>query len=202
MLIKNKKASETPDCLIDRFENKIMSNDGHMIIDDFGNPSKAPCGACWELYTDQVMGGVSRGTMIRETVAGRAALRMCGNVLLDNNGGFVQASLDLAADGSPINVSGFAGVECSVLGNNEWYNVHLRTTETSRPWQSYRQSFKASEVWRTLQLPFRDFTAHRIDTPLDLSCLRRISFVAIGREFDADLSVSRLAFFHADSSCR
>ena len=154
-----------------------MPNDDPMTIDDFGNPSKASSGARWELYTDQVMGGVSGGTIDWELVAGRAALHMRGSVLLDNNGGFVQASLDLKADGGSINVSDFAGVECTVIGNSEWYNVHLRTTDTRRPWQSYRHSFEASEIWQTVQLPFSEFIPHRIDVPLDLSCLRRISLV-------------------------
>ncbi len=177
-----------------------MPNEDLMIIDDFADPARASSGARWELYTDQVMGGISRGAIAWETVAGRTALHVRGGVLLDNNGGFVQASLDLSADGGPINVSEFAGVEATVIGNNERYNVHVRTTDTKRPWQSYRQSFKASEVWQTVRLPFIDFTPHRIDTPLDLSCLRRISFVAIGREFEADLSLSHLAFFRAPSS--
>jgi hypothetical protein len=35
------------------------------------------------------MGGVSNGTMVREQVAGRPAIRMRGDVSLENNGGFV-----------------------------------------------------------------------------------------------------------------
>jgi Complex I intermediate-associated protein 30 (CIA30) len=42
------------------------------------------------LFTDRVMGGVSNGTMVRETVAGRPAIRMRGDVSLENNGGFVR----------------------------------------------------------------------------------------------------------------
>ena len=168
-----------------------------MIIDDFSNPSTASNGDNWKLNTDQVMGGLSQGTIVRETVAGRPGLRMRGNVRLDNNGGFVQASLDLATNGSVIDANGFAGIECDVLGNNEWFNIHLRTTEMSYPWQSYRQSFKATATWQKVRFRFSGFTPHRTDTPLDPSCLTRISFVAIGRSFDADLSVSWLAFFQS-----
>jgi len=170
-----------------------------VIIDDFSDPSKASSGASWELFTDQVMGGISRGTMVPETVAGRSALRMSGSVELDNNGGFIQASLDLSADGSPIDARAYAGVECMVLGNDERYNVHLRTADTLRPWQSYRHAFKARKAWQSVRLPFSDFTPHRIETPLDLSCLRRISFVAIGRAFEADLCISSLALIDANS---
>lgn len=171
-----------------------------MIIDDFGDPARASTGAHWELYTDRVMGGLSRGTIAWETVAGRPALHMRGGVRLDNNGGFVQASLDLAADSGPVNVSDFTGVEATVIGNNERYNVHLRTTDTVRPWQSYRQAFTASYAWQTVRLPFSDFVPHRIDTPLDLACLRRIGFVAIGREFEANLAVSHLILYRTSLS--
>ena len=51
------------------------------IIDDLSRePPLAAIGSRWQLFTDQVMGGVSNGTMARETVAGRPAIRMCGNV--------------------------------------------------------------------------------------------------------------------------
>ena len=69
------------------------------IIDDLSRePPIAAIGSKWELLTDQVMGGVSTGTMIRDTVAGRAAIRRRGNVSLENNGGFVQIALDLSPE--------------------------------------------------------------------------------------------------------
>ena len=68
------------------------------IIDDLSrDPPMSAIGIRWQLFTDRVMGGVSNGTMIREMVAGRPAIRMRGDVSLENNGGFVQMSLDLAA---------------------------------------------------------------------------------------------------------
>lgn len=92
-----------------------------------------------------------------------------------------------------------AGDKATVLGNNETYNIHLRTSETSRPWQSYRHSFIATQAWCTLRLPFSEFTPHRIDVPLDTSRVRRIGLVAIGRAFEADLSISGLQFYSARS---
>jgi hypothetical protein len=91
-----------------------------MLIDDFSKPAPfAANGARWQLFTDTVMGGVSRGTMCRETIDCRSAVRMRGEVSLDNNGGFVQISLDLAADGSTLDASAFDGFEIDVLGNGE-----------------------------------------------------------------------------------
>ncbi len=167
-----------------------------MIIDDFRSEGRAASnGAVWELFTDRVMGGVSRGSLDRETIAGRRALRMRGQVSLDNNGGFVQMSLSLKPDEGAFDASGYDGIEIDVFGNDQSYNVHLRTTYTMRPWQSYRHGFHAGGNWQTVRLPFAGFSPHRIDEQLDLRRLKRIGLVAIGREFDADLSISRLALY-------
>ena len=86
-------------------------------------------GTRWQLFTDRVMGGVSNGTMVRETVEGRPAIRMRGDVSLENNGGFVQIALDLAPDGRAVDVSAWSGLELDVFGNGEEYSVHLRTSD-------------------------------------------------------------------------
>ncbi|ABD86808.1 CIA30 family protein [Rhodopseudomonas palustris] len=149
----------------------------------------------WQLITDAVMGGISRGAIAEEIVDGRAAVRMRGAVSTDNNGGFIQIALDLAAAGAMIDASGFEGIALDVAGNGESYGVHLRTPDVSRPQQSWRQGFVATREWQTILLPFAQFVPHRIDIALDPSRLRRIGLVAIGREFDADLSVARLALY-------
>jgi hypothetical protein len=160
------------------------------IIDDLSrDPPMSAIGTRWQLFTDRVMGGVSNGTMLREMVAGRPAIRMRGDVSLENNGGFVQMSLDLAPDGEAIDVSVWSGIELDVFGNGEEYNVHLRTSDLTRPWQSYRQSFRADPKWQTILLRFQEFVPYRTDVPLDTRRLKRIGVVAIGRAFSADLSV-------------
>ena len=165
------------------------------VIDDLTQPPpRASNGAEWELIADRVMGGVSNGTMRREIVRDREAIHMQGDVSLENNGGFLQIALDLAPDGSSIDAGRWAGIEIDVIGNDESYNLHLRTADVTRPWQSYRQSFIARPEWQTLRLPFADFEAHRIDAPLDLSTLRRIGIVAIGRAFHADIAIGGVRF--------
>lgn len=149
----------------------------------------------WQLVTDVVMGGVSRGLTSKETLEGREAIRMRGNVSTENNGGFLQIALDLAPVTGLFDAGGFTGLEIDVLGNHESYGAHLRTIDITRPQQSYRQSFVATPDWQTLQLPFVQFMPHRIDVPLDVRRLRRIGLVAIGREFAADLAVARLALY-------
>lgn len=166
------------------------------MIDDLSQPPpRASTGAAWELITDQVMGGVSSGEMRRQVVAGREAIHLQGDVRLENQGGFLQVALDLAPDGSPIDARRWAGIALDVIGNGERYNLHLRTADIARPWQSYRQSFVAPPEWQTLRLPFAGFEPHRIDAPLDLSALRRIGIVAIGRAFHADIAIGGVRFF-------
>ena len=149
----------------------------------------------WGLVTDAVMGGVSRGSIAKETLEGREAIRMRGDVSTENNGGFIQIALDLAPEAGTFDASGFTGLEVDVLGNHESYGAHLRTTDITRPQQSYRQSFVTTPDWQTLQLPFVQFMPYRTDIPLDVRRVRRIGLVAIGREFAADLAVARLAFY-------
>lgn len=165
-------------------------------IDDFSRPHPvAATGTAWELVSDRVMGGVSGGTMVREEVAGRVALRMRGQVSLENNGGFLQMALDLAPDGKGIDATCWTGIALDVRGNGETYNMHLRTDDVERSWQSYRQSFEAGPEWLTVFLPFSGFLPHRLEAPLDLAALRRIGLVAIGRAFEADLSVAGVRFY-------
>ncbi len=167
-----------------------------MLIDDLSNAHPlASNGARWQLFTDQVMGGISQGTAVREIIAGRAAIRLRGDVSLENNGGFVQIGLDLAPDGAAVDASLFDGVELDVRGNGDNYGVHLRTHAMTRPWQSYRQTFVTTDAWQTVRLPFEHFEPHRIASPLDVRRLRRIGIAAIGRAFAADVALARLAFY-------
>lgn len=166
------------------------------IIDDLSRDAPlTTLGTRWQVVTDQVMGGVSRGTLSRETVAGRPAMRMRGEVSLENNGGFVQMALDLATDSAAIDVSEWLGIELDVFGTGEEYSAHLRTLDLTRPWQSYRQGFFAPPSWQTIQLPFSGFSPHRTDISFDLRRLRRLGLVAIGRAFSADLSIGGIRFF-------
>jgi hypothetical protein len=151
-------------------------------------------GNYWRLFTDGVMGGVSSGQLTVETVAGRSCLRMQGAVRLENNGGFVQMALDLG-EAAESSLTDSGGLELDVFGNGERYNLHLRTDYMQHPWQSYRASFTAAAGWRTLRLPFAAFEPHRLEQPLQTARIRRIGLVGIGRRFDADLCLGRLALF-------
>ena len=99
-----------------------------VIIDDLSRePPVAAIGSNWQLLTDQVMGGVSKGTMVRAAIAGRPAIHMRGDVNLENNGGFVQIALDLSPEGGVVDAGAWSGIELDVFGNGDEYGVHLRT---------------------------------------------------------------------------
>ena len=167
-----------------------------MLIDGFtGLDPVSNLGTAWRAVSDQVMGGVSRARVTRETVGGRPCLRLSGNVRLDNNGGFIQAALDLAPADGTFDASNFTGLRITTRGNGETYAVHLRTIDARRPWQSYRAQFVAGDAWARISLPFDGFEPHRLSAALDKRVLRRIGLVAIGRAFTADLMISELAFY-------
>ena len=165
-------------------------------IDDLSMPFPlSSVGTRWQLVSDAVMGGVSAGSIMREVVGGRPAIRMQGDVSLENSGGFIQIALDLAPRNGTVDGSAFSGIAIDVLGNGEEYGLHLRTPELVRPWQSYRQGLVAGPSWKTVELPFTSFACHRTDLPLDTRHLRRLGIVAIGRAFRADVSVGDVRFY-------
>ncbi len=166
-----------------------------LLLDDRSSANLCANNAsCWRLVTDGVMGGVSDGRLLPTQIDGRPCLRLTGQVSTLNNGGFIQASLDLDAAGL-LDARTYRGIEIEVIGNDETYNLHLRTADTRIVWQSYRTSFQAPAHWQTVRLPFAEMQPHRIEKPLDLSRLRRLGLVAIGREMQADLCISRLSFY-------
>ena len=76
-------------------------------------------GTRWHGVSDAVMGGVSQAELAVDEQGGRRCLRLRGDVRLDNNGGFIQMALDLAAAGQPIDATAFDGVRLLVRGNDE-----------------------------------------------------------------------------------
>jgi len=167
------------------------------LIDDFTVPDgRSRLGTAWRLATDQVMGGVSTARMQWREIDGRHALCLSGDVRLENNGGFVQINLDLAPDGT-LDGRRFQGIRLVVQGNGERYHVHLKTSATRLPWQSYRATFNAGLGWHEVRLPFDKFVPHRLVPALDVARLRRLGVVAIGQPMRADICVAEIGFYGA-----
>jgi hypothetical protein len=167
-----------------------------MLIDDFSSGDFiSKLGTPWRAVSDQVMGGISNVSVTHDIIDGRLCLHLVGDVRVENDGGFIQAALDLAPSGNTLNASDYTGVRLGVRGNSEKYSVHLRTPDNVRPWQSYRSHFTSGVDWETIELPFESFTPYRLEAHLDIKQLRRIGLVAIGRAFHADLAVFELGFY-------
>ncbi len=171
-----------------------MANELMLIDGSRTDQLESELGSQWRIVTDGVMGGVSSGNIYPDVIDGRSCLHLRGNVRLENNGGFIQAALDIQGTDAS-NASSYKGLVLDVYGNDEQYNLHLRTDDVWLPWQSYRISFMAPARWQSVKLPFKDFSGYRIWKDLDLRELERIGIVAIGREFTADLCIARLALY-------
>ena len=97
------------------------SQDINKIIDDFtDNPERR-----WQLYTDQVMGGVSEGSASVRLDSEGPYIRLEGLVSTDNNGGFIQIRRNLNKGSKSAE-----GILLKVRGNGENYFIHLNTSET------------------------------------------------------------------------
>jgi len=167
-----------------------------MIVDDFSRKDGlSSLNTRWRYIADRVMGGVSRGAMRMDTLADRLCLRLQGEVSLENSGGFIQVALPLSATSAPFDGRPFTGLRLSARGNGGTYYVHLRTSDSRRPWQYYYASFVAADEWRDIDLPFAMFTSKGLDMPLDTSRLVRVAIVAARKAHVADIAVSWIGFF-------
>lgn len=167
-----------------------------MLIDDFSNKNLvSKLNTQWRGVTDKVMGGITQASVLHDVIGERNSMRITGHVRLENNGGFLQAVLPLNSDKSSFDAAVFKGIRILVRGNKEQYSIHLRTVDNQRPWQSYRAHFIAGAEWESIDIPFTEFTPHRLTKPINTKYLRRIGLVAIGRSFYADLSITTLSFY-------
>ena len=148
----------------------------------------------WRLVTDSVMGGRSTGSMDRTEKSQRSVMTLSGRVSTENNGGFIQMVQDIPRQ-IALMASRYEGIRLNVSGNGETYNIHLRTADLWLPWQAYRANFTSSAQWQTVDIPFEDFSPHKTSGRLDASKLKRIGIVAIGRDFDANVSVIGIGFY-------
>jgi hypothetical protein len=166
-----------------------------MLIDDFNHPGGVSrLGSPWRFVTDRVMGGMSSGQQSFMEIQGRRCLCLHGEVRLENNGGFIQLALDLAPE-EALDASRFQGIHMVVLGNGSSYNLHLKTSDVRRPWQSYRSNFPTAPEWRKIRLPFSTFEPHRMDVPLDLRKLRQLGILAIGSRMTAEVCIAEIGFY-------
>jgi hypothetical protein len=162
---------------------------GPTILEDFTMQPETR----WRFFTDQVMGGVSIGTVAFLQEDGTPFARMTGQVSTANRGGFIQMRLDLASPPP----KGTTGVRLMVRGNAQRYFVHLRTGGTLLPWQYYQAGFDVTERWTEMRLPLDAFTASGalLRTEPRPDSLASVAVVAYGRDHDAKIDVREVGFY-------
>ena len=146
----------------------------------------------WSLISDQVMGGVSSAIQHQEQRDNSSCTCLVGRTSLDNNGGFVQIKLDI----EPSELSAdYKGLFIELTGNAHDYNLHVKTAQLTRPWQSFRYTLSVGPQWTRFVVPFEQLLAHRTEAELQPAEIKSVAVVAIGQEFDVDVCVRRFGFF-------
>jgi len=168
----------------------------NLLIDDFSREDgRSALGTEWRAFTDRVMGGVSRGSASRDTLATLPCLRLRGEVSLENRGGFIQMALPLGGANGPLDAGGYRGFRITVTGNGRMYSIHLRTTDTRLPWQYYHAPIPTAEGWREIDVPFAAFRGESLRAPLDPTRLERVAIAAANWEGTADVAIARIALY-------
>ena len=162
---------------------------GAYIIDDLSNPNERN----WVYFTDTVMGGVSKGNLEFREGKDESYYRLTGFVSEENNGGSIQFATGI----SGIPKKAYEGIRIKVRGNNENYQLHIRTRLTPAPWQYYSYQFFASDEWQTIDLPLDSFDKSNFYQPKSFNAanIRSIGVVAIGKEYDAQIDLARIELY-------
>lgn len=114
--------------------------DGGELLTDFKGTEQEPR---WFAVNDDVMGGRSRGCFrIQEGVVAFEGS-------LDTNGG---GFASIRADAHPQKLVGAVGIHLRTRGDGREYSVRLRQGRVS-----YRATFRSTEAWADVYLPFEKF---------------------------------------------
>lgn len=146
----------------------------------------------WGLISDQVMGGISNGTLRQEQRQNSLCTCLVGRTSLDNNGGFVQMKLNIGL--SDLHAH-YQGLFIELAGSAHDYNLHVKTAQLTRPWQSFRCTLSVEPQWTRFIIPYEQLLAHRTAARFQPAEIQSLAVVAIGEEFDVDVCVRRCGFF-------
>lgn len=146
----------------------------------------------WTVVSDKVMGGVSSGALQQGERHNSACTCLTGRTSLENNGGFVQMKLEIKPDWLRAD---YRGLFIELCGATHDYNLHVKTNQLSKPWQSFRHTVSVEPQWTRFVVPYTQLRAHRTDAELKPADIRSVAVVAIGTAFDVDVCVRRFGFF-------
>jgi hypothetical protein len=146
----------------------------------------------WTAISDQVMGGVSTAALRQCERHSSVCSCLTGRTSLENNGGFVQMRLDIEPSWSGAD---YQGVFIELCGAAHEYNLHVKTSQLDKPWQSFRSALQVSAQWTRFIVPYEQLHAHRTTAQLEPGAIKSVAVVAIGAAFDVDVCVRRFGFF-------
>ncbi len=177
-------------------ENSAPEDNSKLVLTDFTRDEVYHIGdSSWRGFSDRVMGGISDASFGGDNIAGKKCARMTGNVTRESNGGFIQMAMAFGRRDAQFDASGYDGLDILVYGNNEDYNVHIRTADCGWYDQSYRMTFFAKPEWQSIRIPFDEFEASGMKAPLDVSTISRIAILGWMREFKADISLAEISLY-------
>ena len=151
----------------------------------------------WQYISDRTMGGISDGKAALEQDGNMYFARLTGNVSTENNGGFIQLRSRFSFANFEKGGKKIKGVRLKVRGNGETYHIFIRTNETRSYRDYYSATFTANSIWEMIDLPFNEFK-HRLsnNSNLEGKNIRTFGIVAYGRDFESDVSVSKIIFYY------
>ena len=173
--------------------NEAVRSDS-LVLSNFNNGYMHP-GAAWRGFSDRVMGGISNAELDSSRIGGKNCIRLSGNVTRESNGGFIQMAMYFGRSYDQLDGGDYKGIEMLVYGNNEDYNLHVRTSDCGWYDESYRMTFFAEPKWQRVRIPWESFQANSVSVPLDSSKLQRIAILGWMREFEADISLAELSLY-------
>jgi hypothetical protein len=146
----------------------------------------------WAAISDQVMGGVSTAALRQSERNNSPCTCLTGRTSLENNGGFVQMKLDIGPSWSGAD---YKGLFIELCGAAHEYNLHVKTAQLEKPWQSFRCALQVRSQWTRFIVPYEQLHAHRTNAELEPAGIKSVAVVAIGAVFDVDVCVRRFGFF-------
>ena len=158
--------------------------------------SEAESTVAWRMVSDQVMGGLSQGEVVRKNEQDSLCDCLQGTVSLANNGGFIQMQLnmkELAMLSKPL--AECEGVFIELMGEPHLYNLHFKSSQLLMPWQSFRKQVAVTEQWQRFYIPFSEFESHRTFAKFKPAKATKFAVVAIGEAFEAKVCVRRFGVY-------
>ena len=170
------------------FSLLIMQNTNadSLFEDNFQEPGQ------WKFISDNVMGGLSTGSIVYEMKEGQSIAYLSGDVTTENNGGFIQVRRNL----KEIDLQEANYVKITAKGNGEKYYIHLRTTGTILPWQYYQSAFVVEKKYKDFILPIKQFkkSGSFQANVVKSKSITSIGVVAYGRDHKAEIYVKEISF--------